>query len=51
LKPSKLLEKLTSHIFKENIMALPTAEEITNLFLYGTATRPGNLLDPRTTSY
>src|SRR5690606_32383421 len=27
-------------------MALPTAEEITNLYLYGTRTKPANLLDP-----
>lgn len=27
-------------------MALPTAEEITNLYLYGVSKRPQNLLDP-----
>ena len=27
-------------------MARPTVEQVTNMFLYGTTTRPSNLLDP-----
>jgi hypothetical protein len=27
-------------------MTLPTAEEVTNLYLYGSRSRPANLLDP-----
>lgn len=27
-------------------MALPTAEQVTNMYLYGTVTRPNDLLDP-----